>query len=112
MKWQRIVPTLVLAVFAVDTVLVVAEHGYLGFYEKALANTATQLMGFDLVIALTLCFCWMAADARKLQRSVWPFALLTLIFGAAGPLAYLATRSEEAATSKRSAAAPIRQAAH
>ncbi len=42
------------AVFLVDTAMVVAEHGYLGFFALATANSATSLMLFDLTICLTL----------------------------------------------------------
>ena len=109
MNWKRIIPAAVLAVFAVDTALVVAEHGYLGFFERAIANTATQLMLFDLVIALTLALIWMARDAKHLGRTVRPFVVLTLVFGAAGPLAYLATRRVEEVATEPTA---VRAAAH
>ncbi len=94
MNWKRIIPGIVLAVFLTDTALIVAEHGYLGFFELALANTATQLMAFDLVIALTLASVWMVVDARRRSRSAVPYLIVTLLFGAAGPLLYLTLRAE------------------
>ena len=94
MNWKRIIPGVVLAVFLTDTALIVGEHGYLGFFELALANTATQLMAFDLVIALTLASIWMVIDARRRSRSAMPYLIVTLLFGAAGPLLYLTMRSE------------------
>ena len=72
MNWKRIIPGVVLAVFLTDTALIIGEHGYLGFFELGLANTATQLMAFDLVIALTLASIWMAIDARRRGRSAVP----------------------------------------
>ena len=69
MNWKRVIPGIVLAVFLTDTALIVGEHGYLGFFELALANTATQLMAFDLVIALTLASVWMVIDARRRNRT-------------------------------------------
>ena len=94
MNWKRLVPGIVLAVFLTDTALIVGEHGYLGFFELALANTATQLMAFDLVIALTLASVWMVIDARRRSRSAGPYLIVTLLFGAAGPLLYRVMRAE------------------
>ena len=88
MTWQRIALVAVLAVFLTDTALVLAEHG-MGFFELAMANTATQLMSFDLTISLTLIAIWMAIDARKRGRSAIPYIVLMLLTGAAGPLVYL-----------------------
>ena len=105
MKWQRIVPAVVLAVFLTDTALVVAEHGYLGFFELALANTATQLMALDLVIALSLACIWMGLDARKRGTTAIPHIIVTLLFGAAGPLLYLATRGLRTVTGEVAAEA-------
>jgi hypothetical protein len=72
MNWKRIIPGVVLAVFLADTALIIGEHSYLGFFELGLDNTATQLMAFDLVIALTLASIWMAIDARRRGRSAVP----------------------------------------
>ena len=94
MNWKRVIPGIVLVVFLADTAIVIAQYGYLGFFELALANGATQLMAFDLVIALVAISVWMVADARKRGRSPVPYLLLTLVLGSAGPLAYLAMRSE------------------
>ncbi len=102
MTWQRALLATVLAIFLTDTALAVIEHGYLGFFELALANTATQLMMFDLVIALTLFILWMVPDARRRGRSAIPYIVITLLFGAAGPLTYLLVRGTQPA--KRPAA--------
>ena len=99
MNWKRVIPGVALAVFLTDTALVVAEHGYMGFFDLAFANTATQLMFLDLVIVLTLASIWMVADARKRDRSAVPYLVATLLLGAAGPLLYLTMRKESAAAS-------------
>jgi hypothetical protein len=99
MNWKRIVPSLVLLIFSVDTAMILAEHGLVGFFELVFANTATLQVFGDLVIALVLVTIWMVADARKLGRNVWPFVILTLGLGSIGPLAYLSTRSTESAAS-------------
>ncbi len=106
MNWKRILPATVLLIFSIDTAIILAEHGLVGFVEKVFANTATLQVFADLVIALVMVTLWMIADARKLGRNVWPFVALTLGLGSIGPLAYLATRSTETAadsTSVRSA---------
>ena len=49
-------------------------------------------MMFDLVIALSLILIWMVPDARARGLRTWPWVLITLTFGAAGPLGYLIRR--------------------
>ncbi len=69
-----------------------AAHGYPGFFELAAANWATRLLFVDLSIALALITVWMYLDARERGASFLPCVLLTLTFGAAGPLLYLIRR--------------------
>ncbi len=92
MTWQKAVLDLVLILFLAMTGVVLYEHGYLGFFAIASSNSATQLMMFDLVISLTLITIWMVGDASEKGKAVVPFVLITLLFGAAGPLLYLITR--------------------
>ncbi len=91
--------SLVLAAFLTLTAIAVLEHGYLGFFALALANTATQLLALDLVICLSLVAVWMVMDARKRQTSVVPYLAVTLAFGAASPLLYLLRRPAETSES-------------
>ena len=95
----------VLIGFLALTGYVIWEHGYLGFFELALANTATMLLGLDLVIALTLAMVWMWNDAQERGTSAVPFAVITLTFGAAGPLLYLIFRERALAQSGRASGA-------
>lgn len=46
-----------------------------------------------LVIALVLASIWMHRDAVATGRRFWPFALVTLVLGSAGPLTYLLVRT-------------------
>ncbi len=62
-----------------------------------MANWATRVMFFDLSIALGLFVVWMVQDAHARGGSWLPYALVTLFFGAAGPLLYLIRRPEPAA---------------
>ena len=92
MSGKLIVLWLVLIDFAALSVYAVMQHGYLGFFELALANWATRLMLFDLVVALSLIAVWMLRDAKERGASAWPYLAVTLFFGAAGPLLYLIRR--------------------
>jgi hypothetical protein len=83
---------IVLLGFLALTGYAVYQHGYVGFFEWANYNSATRLMFVDLAIGLTLILAWMWNDARSRGLSVLPYAVLTLAFGAAGPLAYLIRR--------------------
>ncbi len=83
---------IVLLAFLDFTIYAVYQHGYLGFFEAVGANSATRLAMFDLTIALMLIVVWMVRDARERGHSWLPYAIVTLFFGAAGPLAYLIRR--------------------
>ena len=97
MSGKQIVLWLVLVDFAALTAYAVMQHGYLGFFELALANWATRLMAVDLVIALSLIAVWMVRDARERGAGVVPYLVATLLFGCAGPLLYLIRRESSAA---------------
>ena len=86
---QRIALGLVLTVFLAQTGLTLTGPGFVGFLESANVNAATRLMFFDWVITLVLISIWMRRDAVATGRRFWPFALLTLVLGSAGPLTYL-----------------------
>ncbi len=106
MTWKRVALSLVLILFAEMTYVVVAEHGYQGFFDLALANSATALLFFDLVICLTLMAIWMVADARARGRNPWPYLIVALFFGAAGPLLYLIVREGRPAQDRTERAVP------
>jgi hypothetical protein len=96
-NWTKWLLVDTLALFLGLTAFAVHQHGYVGFFELAMANWATRLMFVDLTIALGLFTVWMVQDARARGRSWLPYALVTLFFGAAGPLLYLLRRPEPAA---------------
>ena len=87
--WKKVVLALVFADFAFLTVRALLAFGYMGVIEAFLTNAATQLLSADLIISLSLVSIWMFKDARGKGRNVWPYLLTTLVFGSAGPLAYL-----------------------
>lgn len=84
---------IVLAVFGFETVWAIGQFGYVGFFENLLnAGFPTQLVAFDLVIALSLVMVWMWNDARERGATLWPYLVLTLALGSVGPLLYLIRR--------------------
>jgi hypothetical protein len=89
MNAKQVGLSLVLLDFLGLNAYVVYHYGYIGFFRMVLANAATTAVLVDLVIALSLITVWMWRDARERGVSVLPYALLTLLLGSAGPLAYL-----------------------
>ena len=79
------------------TVWTVAEVGYLGFFEVAASNWVGRLLFVDLTISLSLVLVWMYLDAKERGNAFAPYALVTLLFGAAGPLLYLIRRKPQVA---------------
>ncbi len=92
MNWKQALLTAELALFVILTVVAVREHSYLGFFDLALANSATTLLSFDLIICLTLIAVWMVSDAKRRGHNVVPYLIIACFFGAAGPLLYLIVR--------------------
>jgi hypothetical protein len=92
MSGRQILLWLVLIDFAALSAYAVVQHGYLGFFELAMANWATRLLFADLCVALSLIAVWMVRDARQRNASFWPYLALTLALGSAGPLLYLIRR--------------------
>ena len=100
MSGSRILLVLALLAFLGLTFVAVSDHGYLGFFDIAGSNSATRLMLADLVIALSLILVWMWRDARARGASgasIAPYAIVTLLFGVAGPLLYLIRRGDDPA---------------
>jgi drug/metabolite transporter (DMT)-like permease len=83
----------VLLGFASLTSYVLATIGFVGFFQAMQANAATVLAMLDLTIVLSLAAIWMWQDSRERNLPFWPYALLAVGLGAAGPLAYLLHRS-------------------
>ena len=83
----------VLAVFGLENAWALAHYGFIGTWEDLLgAGLPTQLVIFDLLIALSLVMAWMWSDARERGARLWPYLVLTLVFGSVGPLLYLIRR--------------------
>lgn len=87
--WKKIILSILFIDFALLNLRALSAFSYFGVLEAVFANQATQLVFADLCISLGLVLVWMYKDARAKQRCFWPYALVTLLFGCAGPLAYL-----------------------
>ena len=79
-----------LVLFSALTAEVLWLFGYMGFVEWAFHNLATTLVFVDLAIALTIVMVTMVRHARASGATVWPYIVVTLAFGSAGPLLYFA----------------------
>ena len=97
MELRRLVPLFVLADFSALTAYAVAQHGFVGVFALAFANTATITLAVDLVIALSLVVGWMWRDARDRGVTPIPYLLLTMVLGSVGPLLYLVRRPSDRA---------------
>jgi hypothetical protein len=93
MNLKRFVPALLLVGFSALTLEVVLLDGYTEWLRIAFANRSAGLLLLDLTIACSLAIGWMVRDARARNATVWPFAILTVLLGSVGPLAYLTLRS-------------------
>jgi hypothetical protein len=93
MKLERIVPGVLLVGFSALTAEVVFRDGYTGWLRIAFSSLSAGILLVDLSIALSLVLFWMIKDARRRGMTVWPYAVLTVLLGSVGPLAYLVVRS-------------------
>lgn len=81
----------VLAVFGALHVYAIYADGLIdGFIAQLRSGNAWGLvLGVDLVIALSLIGGWLIRDARKTNRTPWPYVLMMPLAGSAGALLYL-----------------------
>lgn len=86
---MRPVLALVLAAFGAYSLYVLWELGYAGLWQACMANIGTWQLLLDFVIMSVLAVGWMARDARRTGRTLWPYALITVTAGSFGPLLYL-----------------------
>ena len=89
MTWLELVLWLIAVPFAGFSLWVLTQVGYLGIWQGGLANLGSTQITLDLVVACTLLVGYIARDCRARGKPWWPWALLTLVAGSIGPLAYL-----------------------
>jgi hypothetical protein len=79
-------------VFVAVEIAAIAAFGYFGVFAAMTSNAATRLGFLDLVLSLSLVLIWMRQDAGERTLPFWPYAVITVALGVAGPLAYLISR--------------------
>ncbi len=89
MPWLKLTLWLVAILFAVFSLWVLSQIGYLGIWRGGFANLGSLQITADLVIACLIGTGFVARDCRAQGRAWWPWALLTLTAGSIGLLAYL-----------------------
>ncbi|MEM7083934.1 MAG: hypothetical protein AAF465_14490 [Pseudomonadota bacterium] len=90
MRPIKLLAIVLLIPFSVLSVYAVQQVGYFGIFDYHRHSPAGWQVFSDLVIAILLIMVWMIRDARKTNRTVWPFILASLTLGSIGPLLYLA----------------------
>ena len=76
-------------VFGVWSFWVMAQVGYVGIWRAGFANLGAAQITSDLVVSSLLLMGFVARDCRLAGRPWWPWALITLVAGSFGTLAYL-----------------------
>lgn len=83
---------LVFAAFTAYTVSVMVGHGVVGFVLLAGREPWALQLLLDLLLMLALFAGWTLRDARARGLPAWPYAILVLVMGSMGALAYLVHR--------------------
>lgn len=92
MNRKQIILAVVTFDFLALTGWAIYQHGYFGIFERALESSATILLAVDLLLAIVMVVAWMWNDAARHGLRVWPYLLISAIFGSAGPMLYLIRR--------------------
>lgn len=86
---MRTLLILVFAAFGAFSLYAVWEVGYLGIWRAGMSSVGAWQVLLDLVVMSGIVLGLLWRDARRTGRSLWPFAILTLLAGSFGPLLYL-----------------------
>lgn len=93
---KRIILVVTLLAFTGYSLMVVVQHGYLGFLTLASREPWAMQMLLDLTIFLCLVGTWLRQDARAQGIPALPYLLSLPLLGSIGALAYLVHRSVKA----------------
>ncbi len=94
MSLRRIFLAFLLVDFLTLTGWALAHHGVVGWVGALLSQPVGILVAVDLIIALSFLVGWMWKDAHRSGRNPWPYIVVTLCTGSAGPLLYLLLKEE------------------
>ena len=86
---MRVALWIITVAFGAFSLWVMAQVGYLGIWQGGFASLGSSQVTLDLIVSSILLVGFVVRDARARGRVWWPFALLTLVAGAFGTLAYL-----------------------
>jgi uncharacterized protein YacL len=86
---MRAVLFLVLAAFGAFSLYAMWQVGYVGIWQAGMASVGAWQVLLDLVIMSFIALGFMARDAHRTGRKLWPYALVTVAAGSFGPLLYL-----------------------
>jgi hypothetical protein len=75
--------------FGAWSLWVMVEIGYLGIWRGGFTNLGAAQITTDLVVSSMLLVGFVVRDCRLAGRTWWPWALLTVVAGSFGTLAYL-----------------------
>ena len=75
--------------FGAWSLWVMVEIGYLGIWRGGFTNLGAAQITTDLVVSSMLLVGFVVRDCRLAGRAWWPWALLTVVTGSFGTLAYL-----------------------
>ncbi|KQW45867.1 MULTISPECIES: DUF2834 domain-containing protein [unclassified Roseateles] len=97
---------LVFAAFGAFSLYAMWQIGYFGIWQAAMANVGSWQLLLDFIIMSLLALGYMARDARRTGRKLWPYALITVAAGSFGPLLYLLLRPSGRSDFTAASAAP------
>lgn len=78
--------------FALFSIWVMCDVGYLGIWQAGFASPGAMQILADLGVACLLIMSWIFADARARGVNPWPWMVATIIAGSLAPLLYLLIR--------------------
>lgn len=99
---MRIVLWVITLAFGAYSLWAMAKVGYLGIWQGGFSGIGATQVTLDLIVSSVLLIGFVVRDARATGRTWWPYALITLVAGSFGTLAYLLWPS----ASRRAARAP------
>lgn len=86
---MRIVLWVITLAFGAYSLWAMVQVGYLGIWQGGFSGIGATQVTLDLIVSSILLIGFVVRDARATGRNWWPYALVTLVAGSFGTLAYL-----------------------